>query len=147
MIFFGFGGVLVPLLKIVKHRPLYIIDDVGVHNLIHRIVVPWSEITGLYLRRAQSTDFIYLELNNPEKWWSRSKFTSARPWVKKTRQLMGVTERTGAALSLLDASVSTSRIVKAIQEMIDLHSGKSVNVAQVLDRPNVHRDNENESPK
>jgi hypothetical protein len=125
IVFFGLGAALATW-RIINHRPLYIIDDAGFHNLRYGIVMPWSEISGQYVRKIQSADYVYLELNDPSKWWSRSKFTAARPWIKTTRQFLGVTERTGAMLELTDASVSTSKVVKAIQEMIDLQAGKMV---------------------
>jgi hypothetical protein len=66
--FFGAG---VPLFawQLVDARPRLVIDHRGILDRTLGVgVLPWSEITGAYLRSIHGNDFICLEMRNPDMW-------------------------------------------------------------------------------
>jgi hypothetical protein len=66
-----FFGACIPLFawQLVDSRPRLVLDDQGILDRTLGVgVIPWSEITGAYLRSIQGNNFICLEVRNPEHW-------------------------------------------------------------------------------
>lgn len=71
IIFFGSG---IPLFgwQLADSRPRLVIDEQGILDRTLGVgIIPWSEITGAYLRSIQGNSFICLEVLNPERWLER----------------------------------------------------------------------------
>jgi hypothetical protein len=66
-----FFGACIPIFawQLVDSRPRLVIDDQGILDRTLGVgVIPWSEITGAYLRSIHGNNFICLEVRNPERW-------------------------------------------------------------------------------
>ncbi|GGA37572.1 hypothetical protein GCM10010981_28410 [Dyella nitratireducens] len=71
ILFFG-AGIPLFLWQLLDARPRLVIDDQGVFDRTLGVgVIPWSEITGAYVRSVNSADFICLELRDPTPWLQR----------------------------------------------------------------------------
>ena len=58
--------------QIIDSRPRLTIDAKGILDRTLGVgLIPWSEITGAYLRSVQGNYFVCLELRNPEPWLGR----------------------------------------------------------------------------
>jgi hypothetical protein len=71
IVFFGAG---IPLFswQILDARPRLVIDDRGVFDRTLGVgVIPWSEITGAYVKSISGNDFICLELRDATPWLQR----------------------------------------------------------------------------
>jgi hypothetical protein len=88
-LFFGAG---IPLFikQLVDTRARLVIDDAGVFDRTLGIgVIPWQEITGAYLRSIASSDFICLELRNPELFLG--KLSPIKRSVMRANESLGFT--------------------------------------------------------
>jgi hypothetical protein len=115
LIFFGSG---VPLFgkKISESGPRLIINDQGIFDRTLGIgTIPWSEITGAYIKSIKDNDFICLELRNPEMW--SNQLSGIRKAAVSANKALGFTEFSvnlvGAAA---DATAIHELIIKKIAE-------------------------------
>lgn len=68
IVFFG-AGIPIFVWQLVDSRPRLVIDDQGILDRTLGVgVLPWSEITGAYLKSIRGNSFICLEVRNPERW-------------------------------------------------------------------------------
>ncbi|HLJ45002.1 MAG TPA: STM3941 family protein [Bryobacteraceae bacterium] len=67
-LFFGAGVVLFSR-ELLRSGPRIVIDDQGIEDRTLGVGrIPWAEITGAYPMSVQGSNFICLELRNPELW-------------------------------------------------------------------------------
>jgi hypothetical protein len=88
-LFFGAG---IPLFikQLVDTRARLVIDNAGVFDRTLGIgVIPWHEITGAYLRSIASSDFICLELRDPERFLGQ--LSAVKRSVMRANESLGFT--------------------------------------------------------
>ncbi|VVE43338.1 hypothetical protein PIN31115_04247 [Pandoraea iniqua] len=89
IVFFG-AGIPIALWQLFDGRPRLQIDGNGI--LDRRLGVgpiPWSEITGAYLKSAAGNAFICLDVKDPEKW--RQKMSKAQRMLVAGNVMLGYT--------------------------------------------------------
>lgn len=66
--FFG-AGVLFFAKQLLDDRPRVVLDEIGVFDRTLGLErIPWSEIAGAYVRSAQGSAFVCLELRDADRW-------------------------------------------------------------------------------
>ncbi|WP_333677478.1 STM3941 family protein [Dyella sp.] len=83
-------GACIPLFlwQLLDARPRLVMDEQGIFDRTLGVgVIPWSEITGAYLRSIMSVDFICLELRDPLQWLQR--LSPAKRAVVRANEAMG----------------------------------------------------------
>ena len=67
-------GVPVFIIQLFDTKPRLIISDYGIYDRTLKVgTIPWSDITGAYIKSVRPTtvDFICLELRNPDFWYEK----------------------------------------------------------------------------
>ena len=68
IIFFG-SGVPLFIVRMFDSRPRLVIDEHGINDRTLKVgTIPWSEITGAYVKSISGNDFICLQVRNPQIW-------------------------------------------------------------------------------
>jgi hypothetical protein len=90
VLFFG-TAVVVFARQIFDTRPRLKIDDLGIDDRTLGIgPIPWSEIVGSYRQSIDDSEFICLELRNPEIWIAR--LSPAKRALVETNRKLGFSE-------------------------------------------------------
>jgi len=115
IIFFGSG---IPLFikEMLESKPRMIINDQGIFDRTFGIgTIPWSEITGAFIKSIKGNDFICLELRNPKMW--SNQLSGIKKASASANKALGFTEfSVSISGATEDASAIHELILKKIAE-------------------------------
>jgi hypothetical protein len=111
--FFGAG---IPLFirQIADSRPRLTIDDHGIDDRTLGVgVIPWSEMTGAYVKSIRGNDFICLTVRDPRMWLH--KLSPVKQAMVKANAALGFTELN---INLSGVDADTMQIHELISKSI-----------------------------
>jgi hypothetical protein len=121
VIFFGSG---IPLFawQIANTRPRFVIDENGISFSANRggkgFVVPWSEITGAYIKSIKRNDFICLEVRNPDQFLGN--LSPVRQAIVAANEKLGFTP---LSLNLGGLKADSGEILELVLKMSSVGPG------------------------
>lgn len=110
---FGSSG-LVFMRELRDSRPRIIINELGIEDRKLGVgLIPWSEITGAYIKSVKGNDFICLLLRNPEMWTHKLRPTAQK--LRKANRALGFSELN---LVLAGTDANSGKVLALILEFI-----------------------------
>jgi hypothetical protein len=113
LVFFG-SLIVVFSRELLDSRPRIIINEMGIEDRKLGVgLIPWSEITGAYVKSFKGADFICLLLRNPEMW--THKLSPAAQKMGKANRALGFSDLN---LILSGTDANSTRVLDLIVKFI-----------------------------